>query len=104
MLVAVDGIGRREEPALVYFWADAWKAAHKKAKEGTLLNGKRLVVNIANDMGLRLKNDLSALNRTFDCSIDNHALGCDGSGHMSPTGDDEGRAVKFAINLSIDLD
>ena len=73
-------------------------------EEGTTFNGKRLVVNIANDMGLRLKNDLSALNRTFDCSIDNHALGCDGSGHMSPTGDDEGRAVKFAINLSIDLD
>jgi hypothetical protein len=73
-------------------------------EEGTTFNGERLVVNIANDMSLRLQNDLSALDRTFDCSVHNHALGCDGSGHMSPTGDDEGGAVKFAINLSIDLD
>ena len=42
-------------------------------EEGTTFNGKRLVVNIANDMSLRLQNDLSALNRTFDCSIHNHA-------------------------------
>jgi hypothetical protein len=72
-------------------------------EEGTTFNGERLVVNIANDMGLRLKNDLPALNRTFDFPVHNHALGCDGSGHMSPRGDDEGSAVKFAINLSIDL-
>jgi hypothetical protein len=62
-----------------------------------------ILMNVANDMGLRLQNDLSALNRTFDFPIHNHALGCDGSGHMSPTGDDEGSAVKFAVNLPIDL-
>jgi len=31
-------------------------------------------------------------------------FGCNGSIDMSPTGDHEGRAVKFAVNLSIDLD
>ena len=62
------------------------------------------MVNIANDMCLRLENDLATLNRAFNCSIHNHAFGCNGSIDMSPTGDDEGSAVKFAVNLSIDLD
>ena len=62
------------------------------------------MVNIANDMCLRLEKHLSSLNRAFDFTVYNHALGCDGSGDMSPTGDHEGRAVKFAVNLSIDLD
>ena len=33
---------------------------------GTPLNSKRLVVNIADDMSLRLQNYLSSLDRTFD--------------------------------------
>jgi hypothetical protein len=32
MLVAIDGIGRSSEPSKVKFWAQAWKAAHKKAR------------------------------------------------------------------------
>jgi hypothetical protein len=32
MLVAINGIGRTENPSEVKFWADAWKAAHKKAR------------------------------------------------------------------------
>jgi hypothetical protein len=62
-------------------------------EEGTTLDGKRLVVNIANDMCLRLQKDLSSLNRTFDFPVHNHALGYNGSGDMSPAGDDEGSAA-----------
>jgi hypothetical protein len=32
MLVAIDGIGRSSEPSKVKFWAQAWKAAHQKAR------------------------------------------------------------------------
>ena len=32
MLVAIDGIDRSSEPSKVKFWAQAWKAAHKKAR------------------------------------------------------------------------
>jgi hypothetical protein len=31
MLYAIDGIDRSDNPLKVKFWADAWKAAHKKA-------------------------------------------------------------------------
>ena len=62
-----------------------------------------MVVNIANDMCLRLQNNLTALNRTLNFSINDYALGCDGSGDMSPAGDHEGSAMKFAVNLPIDL-
>jgi hypothetical protein len=44
------------------------------------------------------------LNRAFDLPIHNHALGCNDSVHMSPASDHEGRAVKFAVDLAIDLD
>jgi hypothetical protein len=32
MLVAIDGIGRVVDHARVKFWAQAWKAAHEKAR------------------------------------------------------------------------
>jgi hypothetical protein len=32
MLVAIDGIGRVVDQAKVKFWAQAWKAAHEKAR------------------------------------------------------------------------
>jgi Tol biopolymer transport system component len=35
---------------------------------------------------------------------DANALGCNDSVDMSPASDDEGRAVKFAVNLTIDFD
>ena len=60
-------------------------------------------MNIANDMCLRLQNNLMALNWTLNFSINDYALGCNGSGDMSPAGDKEGSAVKFAVNLPIDL-
>jgi hypothetical protein len=30
-LVAIDGIDRSSDPSKVKFWAQAWKAAHRKA-------------------------------------------------------------------------
>lgn len=38
MLVAVDGIGRLADQAKVKFWAQAWKAAHQKARAVGWLN------------------------------------------------------------------
>jgi hypothetical protein len=32
MLFAIDGLGRTTDPARVTFWAQAWKAAHQKAR------------------------------------------------------------------------
>jgi hypothetical protein len=32
MLVAIDGIDRSSEPSKVKFWAQAWKAAYRKAR------------------------------------------------------------------------
>jgi hypothetical protein len=32
ILVTIDGIGRSSEPSKVKFWAQAWKAAHQKAR------------------------------------------------------------------------
>ena len=60
-------------------------------------------MNIANDMCLRLQNNVTALNRTFDFPIDNHPLGYNDAVNMSPAGDHEGRAVEFAVNLAIDF-
>ena len=31
LLVAIDGIDRSSDPSKVKFWAQAWKAAHRKA-------------------------------------------------------------------------
>ena len=73
-------------------------------KVGTPLNSKRLVVNIADYISLRLQNNVTALNWTLNFSIHNHALGRNDSVDMSPAGDHEGRAVKFAVNLAIDFD
>ena len=61
-------------------------------------------MNIDSDMRLRLENYLFALDRTFDFSVHNDALGCNGSVDVSPAGNDEGSAVEFAIYLAIDLD
>jgi hypothetical protein len=32
LLFAINGIDRLDEPAKVRFWAQAWKAAHQKAR------------------------------------------------------------------------
>jgi hypothetical protein len=60
-------------------------------------------MNIANDLRLRLQNNVYALDRTFDFPIHNHSLGCNSSVDMSPAGDNERSAVQFAVNLTMDL-
>ena len=72
-------------------------------EESTAFNGKRLVVNIPNDMCLRLQNYFSSLDRTFDLPVHHDALSYNDSVDMCPASDHEGRAVKFAVNLAIDL-
>jgi hypothetical protein len=69
---------------------------------GAPLNGKRSVVNIADNMGLRLQNDVTPLNRTLDFSIHNHALGYNDTVDLSPSGDHQGCAVKLAINVTME--
>jgi hypothetical protein len=71
---------------------------------GAFLNGERFVANIADDMRLGPKKHVAALNWTFDSAVDDHAFRGHGSVDMCSTGDHEGRAMKFAINLAIDLD
>jgi hypothetical protein len=63
-----------------------------------------LVVEIANDLRLRLQNNVDALNRTFDFPIHNHSLGGNSSGNMRPARNDERGAVQFAVDLTVDLD
>ena len=72
--------------------------------KGATLNGKRLIVNIANHMCVRFQNNLSSPNGTFDFSVHNDALGCNGSVDMGAPGNDQKSAVEFAINLAIDPD
>jgi hypothetical protein len=38
MLFAINGIDRSDDPPKVKFWAQAWKAAHQKAREVGWLN------------------------------------------------------------------
>jgi hypothetical protein len=54
-------------------------------------------------MSLGFQNNVSALNRAFHFSIHHHAFGCNRAGYLSPVRDHEGRAVKFAVNLTVDL-
>jgi hypothetical protein len=78
---------------------------HRTAiEEGAALDGKRLVMNIANDMGLRFQNDVAPLDGALDPSVDDHAAGGDGSGDVSPARNNERGAMQFAVDLAVDLD
>jgi hypothetical protein len=52
-------------------------------------------MNIADDMGLRLQNDVTTLDRTLDRSIHHNAFGCNDSVDMRSAGNNQGRAVDF---------
>jgi hypothetical protein len=71
-------------------------------KIGTL--GKRLVMDIADNMRLRLENHVSALNGAFDSPVHNHSLSFHSRGDMGFARDNERSAVQFALNLPVDLD
>jgi hypothetical protein len=58
-------------------------------KVGPLLNGKRLVMNIANYMRLRLKHHFTALNWTLYSTVHNHSLSSDASDDLRLWGDNE---------------
>jgi hypothetical protein len=77
---------------------------HRAAfKVGPFLNGKRLVLNIANDMRPRLQNDVSPLDLAFDFPVPNDSFGDDSAGDMSLARDYERSAAQFALDLPIDL-
>ena len=77
---------------------------HRAAfKVGTPLDGERSVMNIANNMRVRLENHVCGLYGTLDSPVHNHPLGCDSSGNMGFTRKNKRSAVQFAIHLPIDL-
>jgi hypothetical protein len=77
---------------------------HRAALEvGALLNSKRLVMDVANDVRLRLENHLSALNGALDSPVHDHSLGGDGSGDLGFARDNERSAMQLTLYLPIDL-
>src|SRR5262245_35020543 len=60
-------------------------------------------MNIANNMGLRFKHNLSALDWTINSPIHKNTFGPDDSIDMRSTSDNQGRAVQFTLNLTVDL-
>lgn len=61
------------------------------------------MLDIADDMRLRLQNDFSPLNRALNTPVDNHSLGFDSPPDMSFPRDKERSAVQFPVDLPIDL-
>jgi hypothetical protein len=58
-------------------------------KIGALLNSERLMVNIANDMRLRLENHVAALDGPLNFTVNNHALSNDTSDDLGLRRDNE---------------
>jgi hypothetical protein len=78
---------------------------HRTAFEiGALLNGKRLVVDIADDMRVGPENHLATLNRALDAAVDDHSLSSDSSGDLGSARDNERNAMNLTFYLPIDLD
>jgi hypothetical protein len=73
-------------------------------KVGALLNGKRLVMNIANNMRLRPKHHVAALNGTFYSAVHNNSLSNDASDDLGLWRDNERCAMQVTLYLTIDLD
>jgi hypothetical protein len=73
-------------------------------KEGALLYSQGLVMNIANDMCLRLEHYVTALNGALHPTVHNHLLGSDTSDNLGLRRDDERYAMQIALYLPIDLD
>jgi hypothetical protein len=73
-------------------------------KVGALLNGKRLVMNIANDMRLRPKHHVAALNGTLDFAVHNNSLSNDTSDDLGLWRDNQRSAMQVTLYLTIDFD
>jgi hypothetical protein len=73
-------------------------------KVGALLNSERLMVNIANDMCLRLENHVAALDGPLNFTVNNHALSNDTSDDLGLRRHNECSALQVALYLTIDLD
>ena len=73
-------------------------------KVSALLNSQRLVINIANDMGLRLKHHVAALDGPLHSTVHNHLLRVDTSDNLGLWRHNERSALQVTLNLTIDLD
>ena len=73
-------------------------------KPSPLLDGKRLMTNIANDMRLRFEHHVAALNGTLHFAVHNHSLGSDTSDDLGFWRDNKGRAMHITLYLTIDFD
>jgi hypothetical protein len=62
------------------------------------------VVDITNDMRVRLENYLSTLNWALDCAVHNHSLGGDSPCDLGFARDNERSAMDLTLDLPIDLD
>ena len=63
-------------------------------KVGALLNSQRLVMNIANDMRLRLKHHVAALNGPLHFTVHDHPLCSDTSDDLGLRRDNERSAMQ----------
>ena len=62
-------------------------------KVGAFFNSQRLVMNIANDMRLRLKHHVAALNGPLHFTVHDHPLCSDASDDLGLWRDDERSAL-----------
>jgi hypothetical protein len=61
-------------------------------------------MNIANDMRLRLKHHLAALNGALHSTVHNYPLSSDTSDDLGTRRDNERSAMQVTLYLTIDLD
>ena len=73
-------------------------------KVGTFLDRQRLVMNIANDMRLRLKHHFATLDGSLYLTVHDHPLCSDSSDDLGLRGDNERSAMLVTLYLTIDLD
>ena len=78
-----QGSGRFTGVSPGVYWRQHVALHRTPIEEGALLNGKRLVVNIAHDVGLRLQNDLATSDRTLDRPIHDYSFGLNGAYNLS---------------------
>ena len=97
-LLAALAINRRK--LALSFLSSLHRAA---LKVGTLLDSEGFVMDITNHIRLGFQQNLSAVNRTFDFAVHDHAFRGNRSGDMGPTSDNQRSTAKFALNLTIDL-
>lgn len=73
-------------------------------KVSALFNSQSLVMNIANNMRLRLEHYVATLNGALHRTVHNHLLSGNASDNPALRRDNERSAMQVALYLTIDLD